>query len=58
VVFFQKFFAADSNQIAVSYFIGCVEFRYSKKFRPLNPFFAVGGKNMDFWFFANFSKTE
>jgi hypothetical protein len=24
----------------------------------LNPFFAVGAKNMDFWFFANFSKTE
>jgi hypothetical protein len=27
-------------------------------FRPLNPFFAVGAKNMDFLIFANFSKTE
>jgi hypothetical protein len=28
--FFRKFFVADSNQIAVSYCIGSVEFRYSK----------------------------
>jgi hypothetical protein len=28
--FFEKFFVADSNQIAVSYCIGSVEFRYSK----------------------------
>jgi hypothetical protein len=28
--FFDKFFVADSNQIAVSYCIGSVEFRYSK----------------------------
>jgi hypothetical protein len=30
VVFFENFFVADSNQIAVSYCIGSVEFRYSK----------------------------
>jgi hypothetical protein len=30
VVFFGNFFVADSNQIAVSYCIGSVEFRYSK----------------------------
>jgi hypothetical protein len=30
MVFFQKFFVADSNQFAVSYCIGWVEFRYSK----------------------------
>jgi hypothetical protein len=28
--FFEKFFVADSNQIAVSYCIGSVECRYSK----------------------------
>jgi hypothetical protein len=28
--FFEKIFVADSNQIAVSYCIGSVEFRYSK----------------------------
>jgi hypothetical protein len=55
VVFFQNFFVADSNQIAVSYCIGCVEFRYSKKFQPLNPFFAVGAKNMDFFGFLPIS---
>jgi hypothetical protein len=30
VVFIENFFVADSNQIAVSYCIGSVEFRYSK----------------------------
>jgi hypothetical protein len=30
VVFFEFFFVADSNQIAVSYCTGSVEFRYSK----------------------------
>jgi hypothetical protein len=30
MVFFEKFFVADSNQIAVCYCIGSVEFRYSK----------------------------
>jgi hypothetical protein len=30
MVFFKKFFVADSNQIAVSYCIGSVEFRYGK----------------------------
>jgi hypothetical protein len=30
VVFFEIFFGADSNQIAVRYCIGSVEFRYSK----------------------------
>jgi hypothetical protein len=30
MVIFQKFFVSDSNQIAVSYCIGLVEFRYSK----------------------------
>jgi hypothetical protein len=29
-VFFEKIFVADLNQIAVSYCIGSVEFRYSK----------------------------
>jgi hypothetical protein len=28
--FFEFFFVADSNQIAVSYCIGSVDFRYSK----------------------------
>jgi hypothetical protein len=28
--FLEKIFVADSNQIAVSYCIGSVEFRYSK----------------------------
>jgi hypothetical protein len=30
MVFFENFFVADSNQIAVSYCIGSVEFRYDK----------------------------
>jgi hypothetical protein len=30
MVFFEKIFVADSNQIVVSYSIGSVEFRYSK----------------------------
>jgi hypothetical protein len=30
MVFFEKFVVADSDQIAVSYSIGSVEFRYSK----------------------------
>jgi hypothetical protein len=30
MVFFEKFFVANSNQITVSYCIGSVEFRYSK----------------------------
>jgi hypothetical protein len=30
MVFFEKKFFGDSNQIAVSYCIGSVEFRYSK----------------------------
>jgi hypothetical protein len=28
MVFSKKFFVADSNEIAVSYRIGCVEFRH------------------------------
>jgi hypothetical protein len=58
MVFFEKFFVGDSNQIAVSYCIGSVEFRCSKKFRPLNPFFAVGAKIWIFCFFAIFSKMK
>jgi hypothetical protein len=54
VVFFEKFFVADSNQIAVSYCIGSVEFRYSKSSRPLKSIFAVGAKNMDFLVFCDF----
>jgi hypothetical protein len=50
--FFENFFVADSNQIAVSYCIGSVG-QY-KKFRPLNPFFAVGAKNRDFLAFCEF----
>jgi hypothetical protein len=30
MVFFEIFFVADSNQIAVSYCVGSVEFGYSK----------------------------
>jgi hypothetical protein len=58
MVFFEKIFVADLNQIAVSYCIGSVEFRYSKSSVPLNPFFAVGAKNMDFLVFCDFLKNE
>jgi hypothetical protein len=53
MVFFEFFFVADSNQIAVSYCIGSVEFRYSKS-KSSGPFFAVGAKNMDFLVFCDF----
>jgi hypothetical protein len=54
MVFFKKCFVADSNQIAVSYCIGWVEFRYSKSSGHLNQCFAVGAKNMDFLVFCEF----
>jgi hypothetical protein len=60
VAFSKTNFVADSNEIAVSYRIGCVEFRHmeSSGHRP-TPFVGVGAKNNEkfefFRFFVNFS---
>jgi hypothetical protein len=58
MVFSKKIFVADSNEIAVSYCIGCVKFRHRGKFRSWTPFVGVGAKNKQkydfFWFFVNF----
>jgi hypothetical protein len=53
VVFFRKFFVADSNQIAVSYCIGRVNSGIVKV-PASEPIFAVGAKNMDFLVFCEF----
>jgi hypothetical protein len=61
MVFSKKIFVADSNEIAVSYRIGCVEFRHreSSGHRPrLLVWEPKIAKNMSFLFFVNFSKTK
>jgi hypothetical protein len=53
--FSKKNFVADSNEIAVSYCIGCVEFRHRVKVPVIEPhFLAVGVKNMSFFEFFCF----
>jgi hypothetical protein len=59
VVFSKKIFVADSNEIAVSYRIGCVEFRH-KESSGHRPHLLVWEpkitKNLSFFgFFVNFS---
>jgi hypothetical protein len=51
-------FIADSNQIAVSYCIGSLEFRYSKSSGHLTHFLLWEPKIWIFWFFAIFSKMK
>jgi hypothetical protein len=59
MVFSKKNFVADSNEIAVSYCIGCVEFRHRESSGHGPPLLAWEpkiAKNMIFfWFFVNFS---
>jgi hypothetical protein len=59
MVFSKKIFVADSNEIAVSYCIGCVEFRHRESSGHGPHLLAVGAKNSQkyefFWFFVNFS---
>jgi hypothetical protein len=59
MVFSKKIFVADSNEIAVSYCIGCVEFRHRESSGHGPPLLAWEpkiAKNMIFfWFFVNFS---
>jgi hypothetical protein len=59
MVFSKKNFVADSNEIAVSYCIGCVEFRHRESSGHGPPFVGVGAKNSQkyyfFWIFVNFS---
>jgi hypothetical protein len=52
--FFEKIFVADSNQIAVSYCIGSVEFRYSK-IPAIEPIFCCGSQKYGFFGFLRFS---
>jgi hypothetical protein len=54
MVFSKTFFVADSNEIAVSYCIGCVEFRHRGKFRSWTPFVGVGPKNKQKYEFFGF----
>jgi hypothetical protein len=56
--FFEIFFVADSNQIAVSYCIGSVEFRYNKSSGHGTHFLLWEPKIWIFWFFAIFSKMK
>jgi hypothetical protein len=58
MVFFEKNFFGDSNQIAVSYCIGSVEFRYSKIFGYSTHFLLWEPKILIFCFFAIFSKMK
>jgi hypothetical protein len=59
VVFSKKFFVSDSNEIAVTYRIGCVEFRHRESSAHRPTFLGVGAKNSEkfefFRFFVNFS---
>jgi hypothetical protein len=59
MVFSKKFFVADSNEIAVSYRMGWVEFRHRENSGHRPPFVGVGAKNSQkyefFSFFVNFS---
>jgi hypothetical protein len=50
MVFFEKIFVADSNQIAVCYCIGSVEFRYSKSSGHRTHFLLWEPKIWIFWF--------
>jgi hypothetical protein len=58
MVFFEKFFVADSNQITFSYCIGSVEFRYSKSSGYSTHFMLWEPKIWIFCFFAIFSKMK
>jgi hypothetical protein len=60
MVFSKKIFVADSNEIAVSYRMGWIEFRHRESFPVIDPRFVVWeskiAKNMSFFsFFVNFS---
>jgi hypothetical protein len=52
MVFFETFFVADSNQIAVSYCIGSVEFRCGKISEPI---FCCGSEKYGCFGFLPFS---
>jgi hypothetical protein len=54
MVFFEKNFVADLNQIAVSYCIGSVEFRYSKSSGHWTHFFC-GSQKYGFFGLLRFS---
>jgi hypothetical protein len=61
VVFSKKFFVSDSNEIAVSYRIGCVEFRHneSSAHRPhLLVWEPKIAKNLSFSVFCEFLLNE
>jgi hypothetical protein len=61
MVFSKNFFVADSNEIAVSYRIGCVEFRHreSSGHRPHLLVWAPKiVKNMSFFVFCEFLLNE
>jgi hypothetical protein len=59
VVFSKKIFVSDSNEIAVSYRIGCVEFRHNESSAHRPHLLVWGAKNSEkfefFRFFVNFS---
>jgi hypothetical protein len=61
VVFSKKIFVSDSNEIAVSYRIGCVEFRHreSSAHRPhLLVWEPKIAKNLSFFCFCEFLLNE
>jgi hypothetical protein len=59
VVFSKKIFVSDSNEIAVSYRIGCVEFRHRESSAHRPHLLVWEPKNSEkfefFRFFVNFS---
>jgi hypothetical protein len=61
VVFSKKFFVSDSNEIAVTYRIGCVEFRHRES-SAHRPHFLVWepkiAKNLSFFGFCEFLLNE
>jgi hypothetical protein len=61
MVFSKKIFVADSNEIAVSYCIGCVEFRHRESSghgRPLLAWDPKISKNMSFLVFCEYLLNE
>jgi hypothetical protein len=61
MVFSKTFFVADSNEIAVSYCIGCVEFRHRESSGHGPPLLAWDpkiSKNMSFLVFCEYLFNE
>jgi hypothetical protein len=62
MVFSKNFFVADSNEIAVSYCIGCVEFRHRESSGHGPPLLAWEPKLSEkfefFWIFCEFLLNE